>query len=423
MKKNLSFLPMALLLIAFGLPSYASASTEQVLHAFTGGSDGIQPEGRLVLDSAGNLYGTSSSGGANNAGVIFKLTPTSSGPWQESILYQFTGGRDGANPRGLAFDSAGNLYGIAVNGGTPTVGVPDCKRYGCGTIFKLSSTQGGWKFQLLHTFTGAFDGALPQGITLNAAGDVFVTTYSSYPNQGTIFELSSSSGVLKGSVVHVFIEATGDGALPIRPVVIDSAGNLFGAAWFGGRLGQGAVYEVSPTATGQWTESVINSFNTTLGSEPYTSLVFDSAGNLFGTTTSGGEFDLGTVFELSPSSTGQWTETLIVSFQNASDGGIPHDGMAIDASGNLYGVTLNGGLCYNCGTVFKLSPSSGGGWGFDTLYSFTGTSDGADPLAGVTLDSAGDVFGTTVLGGNVTTACPSGCGVVYEIPAVTAGVK
>jgi uncharacterized repeat protein (TIGR03803 family) len=422
MNKNLSFLAMALLVIAF-LPSYASGSTEQVLHAFNGGNDGITPEGRLVLDSAGNLYGTTFSGGVNNAGIIFKLTPTSSGPWQESIIYHFTGGRDGANPRGLAFDSAGNLYGIAVNGGTPTVGVPDCKRYGCGTIFKLSSTQSGWRFQLLHTFTGAFDGALPQGITLDNAGDVFVTTFSSNPNQGTIFELSSSGGVLKGSVVHIFISNTGDGALPVRPVVIDSANNLFGATWFGGRLGQGAVYEVSPTAAGQWTESVINSFNTTEGSEPYTSLVFDSAGNLFGTTTYGGEFDLGTVFELSPNSTGQWTETLIYSFENASDGGLPHDGMAIDASGNLYGVALNGGLCYGCGTVFKLSPSSGGGWGFNTLYSFTGGGDGADPLAGVTPDSSGNLFGTTILGGNVTIACPSGCGVVYEIPVATAGVQ
>jgi uncharacterized repeat protein (TIGR03803 family) len=156
------------------------------------------------------------------------------------------------------------------------------------------------------------------------------------------------------------------------------------------------------------------------GVSPYTSLVFDAAGNLYGTTESGGEFDRGTVFELSPSSSGQWTEKVIVSFTDTTDGGSPHAGLTIDPSGNLYGVTSTGGLCESCGVVYKLTSYSGG-WGFNTLYSFTGGSDGAAAWDTVTLDAAGDIFGATLLGGNIGTTCTRGCGVVYEIPAVTAG--
>jgi uncharacterized repeat protein (TIGR03803 family) len=413
---------------ALAFSATVAAASEKVLHTFTAGKDGASPFSGVISDGAGNLYGTTYLGGAFNDGLIFKLMPTASGPWKESIVYHFTGGKDGHNPVGLAIDSAGILYGIAINGGLPTRG--PCKGNGCGTLFRLSpSKTGGWTFNLLHAFTGGPDGAAPEGITLDAAGDIFVTTFSGAFNDGAVFEMSPSPTGLKGSTVHMFPASnSGDGVHPVGPVTIDSAGNLFGITNLGGAHSEGAVYEISPSASG-WTETVIYSFTgATDGQKPFGGLIFDATGNLLGTASHGGQNGFGVVFQLTPGSGGTWTESVLYSFTNGSDGGFPEAGLTLDSAGNLFGTTTFGGVTASsctegCGVVFKLTPSSSG-WTESAFYSFTGGSDGNNPYqSGVTRDSSGNLFGTTLYGGKPNSACTIGCGVVFELPGAATAVK
>lgn len=415
--------------LTLGLLTASSSASEKVLHTFTAGKDGALPFGSVISDSAGNLYGAATEGGAFGVGVIFKLTPTASGPWQETILYHFTGVTDGSRPIALALDSAGNLYGIAQAGGRATRGAPQCINSGCGTIFRLSpGGPSGWTFNLLHAFTGV-DGAQPQGITLDANGDVFVATSSGPVNSGTVFEMSPSHRGLKGSTLHAFpFTFTGDGSFPSGPVVLDAAGNVYGVAQLGGAFGQGAIYKLAPGSTGQWTESLIYSFpqSGADGQDPIGGMVFDSAGNLYGATYNGGAATGGTVFALAPGSGGTWTESVIYSFTGGSDGAQPNAGPILDAAGNLFGTTIRGGftnsgLCdLGCGVAYQLTPGSSG-WSQSVLYSFLGGSDGLTPSASLIMDAAGNLYSTTPFGGKTSSACSIGCGVVFELPSAASG--
>ena len=186
--KLTAFLTCSLILTPF---TSAFAATEKVLYSFTGGDDGSQPFAGVVLDAAGNLYGTAQAGGAHGAGVVFELSPSQSG-WTETVLYTFTGGTDGSLPiGGVVLDGAGNLYGTAANGGDP-----NCH---CGTVFKLTPSGGGWTFTILHSFTGFKDGASPAGI-LTLAGSVLLGTTvggsqgCGNAGCGTVFKLSTSGG-------------------------------------------------------------------------------------------------------------------------------------------------------------------------------------------------------------------------------------
>jgi len=419
---------------------------EQILYAFQGGNDGQNPGGGLIFDSSGNLYGTTVSGGGSAAcnqapyigcGTAFELSPSGSGGWTETILYVFQGGADGSVPSSpLIFDHAGNLYGTTAGGGT----------YSSGTVFELSpNSNGGWTETILYSFGGtASDGAEPQGLIFDGSGNLYGTTElgglpQCYHNDpcGTVFELSpNGSGGWTETIIYRFLGG-GDGFLANGGLIFDNSGNLYGTTSAGGLnngcgssngQGCGTAFELSPNGSGGWTETVLYNFASTAsdGANPAAGLIFDQSGNLYGTTGEGGEGACGnvdrcgTVFKLSPNGSGGWTETILYSFQGASDGANPAAGLIFDKTGNLYGTTANGGDAgcnsgFGCGTAFELSPNGSGGWTELPLYSFQGGSDGTYPSSGVIFDQTGHLYGTTYSGGNTGCNESLGCGVVFEI--------
>jgi uncharacterized repeat protein (TIGR03803 family) len=389
------------LLLVVGQWAYAR---EMVLHPFQG-RPGMLPASNLVRDAAGSLYGTTWQGGSKNCtgafsgcGIVFKLTPSSTG-WSYSVLYVFKGGHDGANPTGnLTFDAAGNLYGATQNGGDPGC----LGREGCGTVFELSPLSGGgWKESVLHAFNGS-DGAGPTGgVILDSAGNLYGTTSSDSANYGfgTVFELApGAQGQWTETTLYAF-KAGSDGAYPQGDLVFDKAGNLYGTTQMGG-TGFGTVFKLT-YSSGSWNESILYNFNDGRdGGVPLGGLIFDTAGNLYGTTPGGGNGN-GTVFELSPLN-GSWKETVLLTFNNA-DGAGPQGDLIFDAAGNLFGTAANGGKSGcgpTCGTIFELTPNSGGGWTENVLYKFTGGRDGGIPLSTLMMDSAGNLYGTAFVGGN-----------------------
>jgi uncharacterized repeat protein (TIGR03803 family) len=353
------------------------AGVETVLHHFTGGADGGQPASGLVGDSAGNLYGTTSNGGAAGYGVVYKLDSTG-----QTVLYHFTGAADGANPEaGVIRDSDGNLYGTTYQGGTAGVGV----------VYKLDLTG---QETVLHSFTSAADGANPEaGIIRDSAGDFYGTTYQGgNSNLGIVYKLDPTG---EETVAYNFKRGA-DGFNPTAGVILDSNGNLYGTTKNGGWAGRGIVYKLDSTRQ----ETVLYSFTGGAdGDHPFAGVVLDSVGNLYGTTHYGGTGGNGVVYKVDPA--GQ--ETVLYRFTGGADGAHPIGGVILDSAGNLYGTTAGGGTAGN-GVVYKLDPT-----GQETvLHSFKGT-DGASPRSGVIRDSAGNLYGTTKLGGT------AGLGVVYKV--------
>jgi uncharacterized repeat protein (TIGR03803 family) len=358
-----------------------SSGHETVLHTFTG-ADGAYPQGDLIQDSAGNLYGTTSYGGPTSAqaGVVYKLDPKGN----LTVLYSFTGGNDGGYPSvGVTRDSAGNLYGTTGGGST-----------GYGVVYKLDPMG---NETVLYNFTGGADGGNPiAGVTLDAGGNLYGTANDGgssvvYGGLGVVFKLDADGNE---TVLHTF---TGkDGAYPSAGVTLDSAGNLYGATGSGGTANLGALFKLD--TVGQYT--VLFGFPTTDGANPVAGVIEDSAGNLYGTTTGGGTENAGLVFKVSTNG----HETVLYTFTGGADGADPQGGLIQDAAGNFYGTTSLGGAA-GAGVVFKLDAK-----GNETvLYSFTGGADGAHPQAGVTMDSAGDLYGTTSDGGS------AGLGVVFKL--------
>ena len=388
---------------------------EQVLHSFGSGSDGNQPDyGSLIQDSAGNLYGTTVMGGAHGCGMAFELSP-SGGGWTETVLHSFiNNGVDGYFPQtGLIWDTAGNLYGTTLYGP------------GYGTVFELSpSGGGGWTEKVLYVFTGAYDGRYPRGITFDSAGNIYGTTSnggiycSPYQGCGTVFKLSpTQGGGWTESIVHTFGDGK-DGVNPLAPLIFDSAGNLYGTTTAGGvGISYGTVFELTPTEGGSWTLTTLYNFGALPdGQQPWTgALAFDAAGNLYGTTAFGGTNRNGTVFELSPSGGGSWTETVLHSFGSGSDGVEPLGGLIVDADGNLYGTTSQGGVDGE-GTVFEFSPS-GSSWTEMLLHNFLGNrADGGFPFAGLTFGADGNIYGTTALAGAYYGGAVFGLKPIYPCP-------
>ena len=383
-----------------GINSLAVHWGELVLHNFGSGFDGVQPNyGSLIPDSAGNLYGTTEFGGAHACGAVYELSPTQGGGWTETVLHSFINdGVDGYNPvSGLIFDNAGNLFGTTNYGP------------GYGTVFELSPAQGGgWTEKVIYVFTGPNDGRYPRGLAFDSSGNLFGTTAnggiycSLFQGCGTVFELSpTQDGGWTETVLHSFGDGM-DGVTPLAPPIIDSAGNLYGTTSAGGLgPGNGTVFELSPAEGGGWTFTTIYEFGALPdGQQPWTGpLVFDSARNLYGTTAAGGTNNNGTVYELSPGGGGSWTETVLHSFGSGVDGVEPLGGVIVDADGNLFGTTSQGGVDGQ-GTAFELSPNGSGGWTEAVLHNFLGNSaDGGFPFAGLTFGAAGNFYGTTALSG------------------------
>jgi uncharacterized repeat protein (TIGR03803 family) len=425
--------PALAVVIAMGMllplaSQVCAAQDVSLLHSFTGGSDGSYPDGNLSEDAAGNLYGTTQIGGAYGAGTVFELSPKANGKWHFLLLYTSTGADDGGYPLGsVVFDAAGNAYVTASGGGAD----------GLGAVVELSRPTPAdsgqpWNEKVLYSFQGGNDGALPFGdVVFDAAGDLYGTTsIGGRPHIGcppakgcgTIYELSPvSGGAWKERVIHKLSDAFGQGAEPRAGLVMDAAGNLYGTTYEGGDnlacngYGCGSVFElVRPPKGKHWGYKTLVDFNESNGALPRGGLTLDGAGSLWGTTTYGGVNNSGIVFSFTEQS-GRWTFSDEYNFDGI-DGLQPSGNVAFDGAGNLYGAAYQGGES-DSGAVFQLIPN-GGEWTENVLYDFalTGKKFGENPLGGVMVDSAGDVYMTTNQGGDLRDCAPNpGCGTVIKV--------
>lgn len=401
--------PLVVLTMALMLSAVVAASKYKVLHVFKGSADGTYPGGNLIFDAVGNLYGATGTGGVHLGGAIFKLRPNSNGTWSESLVYSFcslTNCADGQYPNaGLIFDGAGNLYGTTGSGGVTGV---------LGTVFELTPTKdGSWKESVLYSFLGDTDGWGPSdGLVFDAAGNLYGTTELGGGTAncegygcGTVFKLHpKSDGSWHESVLYRF-SGGADGSLPFAQVIFGAGGNLYSTTNEGGAFNQGTVFKLAPKADGSWTESVLHSFTGRDGANPYSSVIFDAGGRLYGTTFGGGTYAHGTVFKLTQKSDGSWKESVLHQFHGSSLTDPSTGGLTFDTAGDLYGTAQYGGPA-NYGGVFKLALQSGGGWAFSVLRSFKGT-PAAYPVGSLILDKAGNIYGTA-----------SNCGNVYECSGV-----
>jgi len=407
----------AMLLTLAALQS--EAQTVAVLHTFTGGADGAGPVAGLTPDAAGNLYGTTYYGGSiagqcwePGCGVVFKMTHRGSG-WTETPIYKFQGVPDGTYPAArVILGPDGALYGTTWGGGTGS-----CFNSGCGMVFKLqpSSTFCGsvscpWRETILYSFSSFTDGANPAAeVAFDRAGNLYGTTNSggSGPCQdgcGTVFKLTpNGDGTWSKSTAYSFQGGANDGIGPNSALVFDSAGNLYGTTYSGGTYdcylggtGCGTVFELTPSGSG-WAETVLHIFTDgTDGGYP-TGLVFDREGNLYGAASTGpyvepGEFGSGTIFELIPGQSGQWTFTVPYTFPNIGDGAEYPNAPVLDASGNIYGTGTRGGI-FSWGAGYKLTLSNGG-WNYATIgsFNFQGASGGL-PQGAPVVDAQGNLYG------------------------------
>lgn len=435
----------AVSLMTIALVATSSAKTHYAkIYQFTGGTDGGNPLANLITDAAGNLYGTTTYGDGGYAcsnygtpcGTVFKLAYIH-GRWEETVLYTFNGRAGGSLPIGsLIFDKAGNLYGTAAYGGQPN--------FEGGVVFKLSPTPSGeWKEQVLHTFyhtpgsNNSAHGANPEtGLVFDTAGNLFGTVSSGGEYEdGGVFELSpTSTSEWKYKLIYSFTSGVGGNAISTYGNLnMDSAGNLYGTAANYGEAG--VVFELSPTSSADWQETVLYAFSGPDGEYPMGQVIFDPAGNLYGTSQAGGpDFGMGCggvgcgeVYELSPipGGGGGWTENILFAFPGGTgwqDNAGPSAGLVFDSSGNLYGTTdtFNDGLCSfgpggdqveapGCGSIFELSPIQGGAWTESELHIFGYGKDGNAPAAGLTVGPNGTFYGTTEFGGLY------GYGTVFEV--------
>jgi uncharacterized repeat protein (TIGR03803 family) len=381
----------------------ARASSTEVIFSFTGEEGGEYCDTDVEVDAAGNLYGTSVLGGDFGGGTVWQLSPVGDG-WVHTVLYSFTGGADGGEPyKGVTLDAAGNLYGTAVTGGSGS-----CEG-GCGVAYKLTNSGGTWTQTVIHAFTGGSDGSGPGArVALDGRGNVYGMTPTGGANGlGTIYALHPrSNGGYALRVLHTFTGGS-DGSSGSAGKLVVRNGRIFGAATTGGSFGAGTVFQLRPTPSGEWDFRTSYSFQGAPdGVFPYGALLFDAAGNIYGTTYYGGTNGLGTVYKLSPNGSGEWIESVLYSFKPGSDGNSSISNLVADAAGNLYGTTSEGGL--GSGTIFKLAPNPNGTWTESLPHSFQGSPDGAFPYAGMVGDGTGTFYGATVHGGD------DGDGAIYR---------
>jgi len=433
---------------------------EKVLYSFQGGTnDGAVPAGGVVFDNQGNLYGATTGGGP--AGTVFQLRPPAQNgdPWTETLIYQFQGegSKDGSAPNGgLIIDAAGNLYGVTAYGGAG-----DClllgAKVGCGTVYQISPPKqkgGAWTRTILYSFPTAKQGYLPNGnLVFDSAGNLYGATVfggtrgttcdNFYGGQcGVIFELSppkQKGGKWTEKLLYEFagVEAGhsfGDGASPNGGLVLDGKGLVYGTTYYGGNnvkgecqggtagTGCGIVFELTPPSQkgGKWTKKVLHQFDGRDGANSSAGLAFNGNGNVFGTTFAGPNGS-GLVFELRKPSTRvhSWTEIVLHVFSDGNDGAGPAAGVIFDPSGDLYGTTATATNRSAQGNVFRIRPPArrSGSWTFGVLYTFTGNPDGAQPSSPLVLDQSGNIYGTTMDGGTGTGCGYGACGTVFEVLA------
>ncbi len=408
------------------LVAYPLQAKETVLVSLT---TNAAPEAGLVAGNDGVLYGTANGGGSIGEGAVFSLTPPAKGQssWTQTTLYSFQGGTDGTHPQGgLTPDGQGGFYGgTATGGGNPCTAF---EQTSCGTVYHLTPPGQGeqnWTEDVIYAFHGQ-DGEYPvETLTLDPTTGILygVTLGGGQWSAGEVYSLTPPGQGQTEWTENVLYSFTGgvDGGFPYTYITLGPNGVLYGTTTTGGvNGGNGAVFQLIPPTGGQttWTETVLYSFNgwgDCDGEFPDAGLVADASGNFYSTTDGGGCDDYGTVFELSPPTGGQasWTEQVLYAFPGGKAGALPANDIIMDANGSIYSATAAGGMANN-GVVFKLSPPvSGGGWTEKTLYSFKGApKDGSYPESGLTAVKTGKtvaLFGTTFEGGSNNT------GVVYEI--------
>ncbi|HTR26631.1 MAG TPA: choice-of-anchor tandem repeat GloVer-containing protein [Terriglobales bacterium] len=380
---------------SFTLLGICHAAGYKRTYNFGAGFDGVNPASRLVFDSAGNAYGTTAAGGDSDLGTIFMVTPAG----EEQVLYSFEGGGDGSDPHGgVILDSAGNLYGTAVAGGYGGI----CAGDGCGGVFELTNSGGSWALLTLYSFTGGDDGFGPGSpLIWDAAGDLYGTAPDGGKHgSGVVFELSPTPNGWVQRVLHAFTGKK-DGAVgSLGALLIDSAGNLYGTSELGGDVGAGAVYQLSPTGSGSWKFTPLYDFKGMPdAANPYGGLTLDDAGNLYGTTYFGGQYGVGTVFQLAHGPNGAWQENILYNFQGGTDGSFPTSTLLFTNPTTLMGTTTTGGRpSCDCGTVFSLKFAHGQ-WKEKLGHLFGKGRDGSYPNYGLTFDPAGSLWGSTPVGG------------------------
>lgn len=413
-------------MVMCAVSAFANNPVEKTLYSFTGFPDGNNPlYAALVADAAGNLYGTTFSGGADascSCGTVFELRPpaTAGGAWTETILHSFQGSpNDGDGPYGtLTFDKVGNLYGTTGGGGEVNGG---------GTVFELSppASQGAaWTETILYAFpSDQRQGLSPLGkLTFDGVGNLYATAQDGGKfNGGTIFQLkppTTSGGAWTEHLLYAFGSVANDGVVP-GTVLTFYSGALYGITQSGGTGFHGTVFQLAPK-NGSWTESTLYNFTGSEGGSPLAGLIVDGAGNLYGTAVEGGFTNrtncmagCGSVFELSPPAVagGLWQEMTLFIFDGDRRGGRPYGGVIRDNLNNLYGTASVGGV-ENNGVIYKLAPPSvvGGTWTPSVLHVFHGSvvGDGSFPLGKLILFN-GVFYGTTEYGGT------NGLGTVFSL--------
>ncbi|GJG94183.1 hypothetical protein CBA19C6_06860 [Cupriavidus pauculus] len=360
------------------------------LHVFSGsGADGIRPTGRMVADAQGTLYGTTQDSIAGY-GTVFSVKTNGDGTYTTATVYAFTG-TDGSVPTGLAIDSHGNLFGTTQSGGAN----------GYGTVFELKANgDGTYTMVTLHSFADT-DGSRPTGLTIDSAGNLFGTTstggsfFSCMFGCGTVFKLQANGDGTYQSATTLYAFEGAAGSKPAG-LMLDGQGNLYGVT----TGGNGTAFRMQANGDGTYATPVTLHAFTGMGTDGNvpTELAMDAQGNLFGTTQNGGTNGSGTAFKLKPNGDGTYTTTTLYSFSSAT-GATPLAGLTLDAQGNLFGTTSAGGASSN-GVVFELKANGDGTYTSLLLYTFTGAADGSTPNGGLVVDSRGNMFGTTMYGGS-----------------------
>jgi uncharacterized repeat protein (TIGR03803 family) len=399
---------LCVMAVVASLAPVMHAQTFGVIHTFTGGADGASPYAGVLVGRDGNLYGTTVGGGGGSCddyqfppgcGTVYQLNPSNQ---SFTTLWQFSGNPDGAYPEaGLVVGPGGAMYGSTGFGGS------QCNSDGCGTVYRLTPPatpprtikQAQWKVTTLHSFD-YYDGWEPTGnLAVDGSGNLYgATRQGASGGDGGVFRLSNLNGVWTFSGLHDF---DGYDNFPEGGVILDTAENIYGTT-------AGSVYQL--IAGSGWRLNVLYTFsgNDNNGDGAFSGVTLDSAGNVYGSTAQGGVGNGGTVFELS---SGSWLFNLLHTF-GGGGGGPVFSNLIFDTAGNLYGTTNGDGKGY--GSVFKLMPSNNA-WTYTSLHDFTGGSDGGFPIGTLAFDDAGNLYGTTSSGGDLSKCKGYGCGVVFKI--------